>query len=129
MIYEALVKFDTNKNDSLSPQDQERILFQQGDIVVIRPRGWQWGRLEKKEFLIILVDIPEADVDFYASPLLGGGRVGPGGGCQRRFAVDVKSLLQTLSTKEVEKVLDKTIDFQPFCRRICPIIDKLQLEI
>jgi len=43
MIYEALVKLDTNKNDNLSPQYQERILFQQGDIVVIRPRGWQWG--------------------------------------------------------------------------------------
>lgn len=57
MRYEALVKIGDNVNDALSPEEAEAHLYKDGDIVVVRPEGWAWGRREVKEFLI--VTLPE----------------------------------------------------------------------
>lgn len=59
MEWEALVMIkDSEVLKGINP-DQ---VYREGDIVVVRPKGWEWGTLEVKEFLIILIDIDDADM-------------------------------------------------------------------
>lgn len=71
MKYEALVKIHDSINKSLSPDDQASKLYKSGDIVVIKPKGWKWGRQEVKHFLIIELpnDIDEDEVELLTSPV------------------------------------------------------------
>lgn len=57
MLFEALVKITDNVNTNLSDEKQITALWKRGDIVVVKPKGWSWGREEVKHFLI--VTLPE----------------------------------------------------------------------
>lgn len=46
--------------------------FVQGDIIAMRPDGWEWGSEEYQDQLFRIVRVPDADVgDIAAEPLTG----------------------------------------------------------
>lgn len=67
MEYEGLIMlWDTADG---APEKKEKH-YRKGDIVAVRPKGWSWGRLEKKEFLIVgLGELSEEEVDLLSRPL------------------------------------------------------------
>jgi len=62
---ELLVKINDNRNDSLPPEEQGA-LYKEGDVVVIRPDGWNWGVKERQNFLVVPVDEPLTDEEIIA---------------------------------------------------------------
>lgn len=44
---------------ALMIENKDGVRCQTGDIVAVRPVGWQWGTEELKRFLIVVVDLGE----------------------------------------------------------------------
>lgn len=116
--YEALVKIEDNVNPSLPPEKQGA-LWKAGDIVVIRPKGWVWGRMEVKHFLIVnLGFLEESDVE----ALLEGVTVNYEETdmtehkeliARKRYRLNVTALLDNLPAKTQDDVFDRDIESQP----------------
>jgi hypothetical protein len=108
--YEALVKIEDNVNDSLS-QEEQGSLWKVGDIVAIKPKGWVWGRMEVKHFLIVNVgNLNQSEIDALLEEVTLGGR------CiaRRRRKVDVTTLLGELPIALRDDVFNRDKEAQPF---------------
>ena len=57
---EALIMARDNVNNSLSPEDQIKALHKKGDIIVVKPDGWQWGGAERDVRKFIIVNVPDS---------------------------------------------------------------------
>jgi len=62
---ELLVKINNNVNEALPPEEQGA-LYKEGDVVVIRPDGWNWGIKERQNFLVVPIDEPLTDEEIQA---------------------------------------------------------------
>lgn len=65
--YEALIKITDNVNPNAENQGA---LYKSGDIVVIRELGWNWGRREVLEFLIVPLTLTEEEAVALVQPVL-----------------------------------------------------------
>jgi hypothetical protein len=95
----------------------------EGDIIAIKPAGWQWGSGEVKNHLILELSFPEAktmdDVIHLMAPYYTDGK--PEGEitvAKRRFKVDINNLKTEVSTKTAvnvdwKKVSDDKMAYQP----------------
>ena len=102
--YEALVKLEDNINPSLPPHKQGA-LWKADEIVVVRPKGWVWGRMEVKRFAIVYlgfltkeeaeayeeeVTIDTEEIDGEGNPQIQKEFV-----ARRRYKIDIKGLFGT----------------------------------
>ncbi|MHC4397452.1 MAG: hypothetical protein ACYS1A_17565 [Planctomycetota bacterium] len=127
--YEALVKLEDNVNPDLPPEKQGA-LWKGNEIIVVRPKGWSWGRKEVKHFVIVplgflteeeaaaleedvKIDYEEEDDKGEMQPQIEFVQ-------RRRHRIDVGALLDKLPLTEEEKqkerddIFNMEVEAQPF---------------
>jgi hypothetical protein len=102
-----------------------------GDIIAIRPGDWQWGHLERQQYLIVLVDFGDLfrdsdEAEKLVCPLFADGEawwpdadaVQPEIIAKRRYRLPVAELDAAARAKGLTvdwvKVRDEQADYQPF---------------
>lgn len=104
MLYSLAIATDDKPDDLFFGLKRKK----QGDIIAVKPAGWQWGDKEVKEYLIVEVDLSMTQEEAEVSLIQQGDK-----GEKRRFQIPF-SKLPVLSTEDLVKVKDPTIEFQPF---------------
>ena len=115
----------------------------EGDIIAIRPHGWKWGLKEIDQYLVVVIEADEPDVNFmrglFERPLLEGDHVegitfrhvfgedsisavdmqgnpifDPIRLGKNKYRISLESL--GLGEDELKKVRDKSVIYQPFLK-------------
>jgi cellobiose-specific phosphotransferase system component IIB len=132
--------------------------YREGDIVVVRPKGWSWGKLEVKEFLIMPIEVTDeeakmmetsVEIEYEENVDVDEVMLGPDLRAstklsrreieekdvrvdmviKRRFHIDFNSILKQLSAEERELLRDRGVEFQPSRHKKVKPIDKLQAPL
>ncbi len=64
--YELLVKL--GDNHSSNPNEDAKASFKEGDIIVVKPAGYEWSQNERDSFLIVKVTMTEQDAAELTKP-------------------------------------------------------------
>jgi hypothetical protein len=65
--YELLVKLGDNVLEG-NPEEDKRGSYKQGDIVVVRPAGYNWSEAERRNFLVVQADLTEEEARELSQP-------------------------------------------------------------
>lgn len=105
---------------ALATYDGEGTRHKAGDIIAVKPAGWQWGRKEVKEYLIAEVELPGIssleEAEKLQLPLYENGTLDPEGNeviiGKRRFQLPLEEIEKTIPLDR-EKLVDKGQEYQP----------------
>jgi len=115
---------------ALATKNKEGKRAKEGDVICVRPAGWQWGVKERKQFLIVEVDVPEIDnvpdSRMLEAPLFENTDLDwwPGEDEddtileKRRFKIDLDELKTKIKAEkgkdiDKDKIQDDEVDYQP----------------
>jgi hypothetical protein len=104
---------------ALAVEDKDGIRHKAGDIIAVKPAGWEWGTEEVKRFLIVEVDLPirtMEEAERLQIPLYENGTLEPEGNetiiGKRRFQLPLEELEKTV-TIDRTRLTDISQKYQP----------------
>ena len=119
MVYDVLIAV---VNDADNPHR-----VQEGDIVALRPAGQPWGKKERAGFLVVPVELTDAEAKILMSPLYDGGAFEPEVEAvekigleppktihKRRYKLPLALLRARVPDLDIKRVQDRDDDYQPF---------------
>lgn len=124
---------------ALAVEDGGGLRHKAGDIIAVKPSGWQWGRQEVKRYLIAEVELPGIssleEAEKLRLPLYENGTLDPEGNeviiGKRRFQLPLEEIEKTIPLDR-EKLVNKEQEYQPLkdITLVSPsITDKVEAKV
>jgi len=66
ILYDLLIKIGNNYNPD--PEEDARASYKNGDIITVRPHGFNWSKTERNSYLILQVYLKKKEADILMSP-------------------------------------------------------------